>query len=99
MGTEVPQALVAPSVGRIGQEIAELACRALVVAQGGADAAVHDPQIRRPIVDMLGLPLPRHRIRVAGKGPDCAFLAIDVPRRQVPGELLVAPAFDHRLEP
>ncbi|MEU0603377.1 hypothetical protein ABZ484_34900 [Streptomyces sp. NPDC006393] len=32
------------------------------------------------------------------EGPDRTFLVIDVSRREVPGELLVAPAFDHRLE-
>jgi hypothetical protein len=98
MGTEVPQALVAPAIGRICQEVAELAHGALVVAQGGADASVHGPQIGRPLIDVLWRPLPRHRIGVPGEGPNCTFLVIDVSRRQVTGELLVAPAFDHRFE-
>ncbi|MGA5089306.1 MULTISPECIES: hypothetical protein [unclassified Streptomyces] len=59
---------------------------------------MHGPQIGRPLVDVLRRPLPRHRIGVPGEGPDCAFLVTDVSHRQVPGELLVAPAFDHRLE-
>ncbi|MEU9275360.1 hypothetical protein [Streptomyces sp. NPDC048341] len=98
VGAEVPQALVAPAVGGVGQKVAELPYRAMVVAQGGADAAVHRPQIGRPFVDVLWRPLPRHRIGVPSEGPDRAFLVTDVPRREVPGELLVAPALDHRLE-
>ncbi|MDX3434340.1 hypothetical protein PV664_36535 [Streptomyces sp. ME01-18a] len=98
MGSEVPQALLTPAVGGVGQEVAELPYGALVVAQGGADAAVHGPQIGRPLVDVLWRPLPRHRIGVPGEGPDRAFLVTDVSHRQVSGELLVAPAFDHRLE-
>ncbi|MGW4823742.1 hypothetical protein ACWEP4_33550 [Streptomyces sp. NPDC004227] len=98
MSTEVPQALVAPAVGWIGQEVAELPYRALVVAQGGTDAAVHGPQIGRPLIDVLRRPLPRHRIGMPGERTDRTFLVIDVPRREVPGELLVAPALHHRLE-
>ncbi|MGW0514985.1 hypothetical protein ACWD1W_38230 [Streptomyces olivaceoviridis] len=98
MGTEVPQALVYPAIGWVGQEVAELPYGALVVAQGGADASVHGPQIGRPLIDVLRRPLPRHRVGVPGEGADRAFPVIDVSRREVPGELLVAPAFDHRLE-
>ncbi|MDF3299417.1 hypothetical protein [Streptomyces tropicalis] len=98
VGTEVAQALVVPAVGRVGQEVAELPHGALVVAQGGADATVRGPQIGRPLIDVLRRPLPRHRVGVPGEGADRAFLTIDVSRREVPGELLVAPAFDHRLE-
>ncbi|MEU0033097.1 hypothetical protein [Streptomyces sp. NPDC006333] len=98
VGTEVPQALVAPAVGWVGQEVAELPYGALIVAQGGADASVHGPQIGRPFVDVLRRPLPRHRVGVPREGADRAFLVIDVSRREVPGELLVAPALDHYLE-
>ncbi|NEA67279.1 hypothetical protein [Streptomyces sp. SID12488] len=98
VGPEVPQELVAPAIGRIGQEVAELAHGTLVVPQGGADAAVHGPQIRRPLIDVLRRPLPRHGIGMLGEGPDRAFLVVDVSRREIPGELLVAPALDHRLE-
>lgn len=45
VSAEVPQALVAPAVGWVGQEFAELPYGTLIVAQGGADAAVHSPQI------------------------------------------------------
>lgn len=48
--------------------------RALIVAQGGADAAVHSPQIGRPFVDVLRRPLPRHRIGMPDERPDRAFL-------------------------
>lgn len=95
----MPQALVCPAVGRVGQEVAELAYGAPVVAQGGAHAAVHGPQICRPLVDVLRRPLPRHRIGVPGEGPDRAFLITDVSHQQVPGELLVAPAFDQSARP
>ncbi|WP_437014994.1 hypothetical protein [Streptomyces sp. enrichment culture] len=47
VGPEEPQALVAPATGGVGQEVAELPYRALVVAQGGADTTVHGPQIGR----------------------------------------------------
>lgn len=45
VSTEVPQALVAPAVGWVGQKVAELPYRSLVVARSGRDAAVHGPQI------------------------------------------------------
>ena len=56
--------------------------------QGGTDTAVHGPQIGRPFVDVLRRPLPRHRIGMPGEGPDRAFLVIDIPLREIPGELL-----------
>ncbi|MFI1758513.1 hypothetical protein [Streptomyces sp. NPDC020571] len=59
---------------------------------------MHGPQIRRPLIDVLRRPLPRHRVGMPGEGPDRAFLVVDVSRREIAGELLVAPAFDHRLE-
>ena len=37
---KAPQAFVGPAVGRVRHKVAELAYGALVVAQGGADAAV-----------------------------------------------------------
>ncbi|MFG3383340.1 hypothetical protein [Streptomyces sp. NPDC047999] len=61
VGTEVPQALVAPAVGWVGQEVAELTHGALVVARGGADTSVHGPEIGRPFVDVLRRPLPASR--------------------------------------
>ena len=78
MSTEVPQALVAPAIGWVGQEVAELPHRALIVAQGRADAAVHSPEIGRPFVDVLRRPLPRHRIGMPDERPDRTFLVIDV---------------------
>ncbi|MEU9189380.1 hypothetical protein AB0D14_33535 [Streptomyces sp. NPDC048484] len=98
MRTEVPQAFVGPAVGRIGQEVAELAYRTLVVAQSGADAPVHSPQVGRPLVDVLRRPLPGHRIGVASEGPDRTLLNAGVSRREIPGELLIAPPLHHRLE-
>ncbi|MEV5239552.1 hypothetical protein AB0K89_10635 [Streptomyces cinnamoneus] len=67
VGTEAPQALLGPAVGWVGQEAAELAHWALIVAQSGADTAVHGPQIGRPLVDVLRHPLPRHRVGVRVK--------------------------------
>jgi hypothetical protein len=91
-------ALCRPVVGRVGQVGAKPPDGHLVAAQRRAPQPAHGAQVGAPLVDHLRRPRPRVRASVDGERPHGALAALHGPGREVAGQLLAAPAVQHRGE-
>jgi hypothetical protein len=95
VGAEAVFALLGPAVGRVRDEPAERTHRVLVRADR---RALHMPDragVAEPLVQHLRRPLPGEGIHRLGERAHRAAAPRDRRDRQVPGQLLVAPALQH----
>ena len=98
VGAEPGLALAGPAVGRVGQVEAQHPDRLLVAAQRGAAQPADRAQVPEPLIEHGRGPQPRERVGVRGERAGGAFPGGDGGQRQVAGQLLVAPALEHRGE-
>jgi hypothetical protein len=98
VGPEPALTLCRPVVGRVGQVGAKQPHGQLVAAQRRAPQPAHGAQVGAPLIDHLRRPRPRVRPSVDGERPHRPLAAIHGPGREVAGQLLAAPAVQHRGE-
>ena len=98
MGAEPGLALPGPAVGGVGQVQTQHPDRFLVAAQRGAAQPADRAQVPEPLIEHGRGPQPRERVGVGGERAGGAFPSGDGGQRKVAGQLLVAPALEHRAE-
>jgi hypothetical protein len=87
-----------PLVRRVDDVAAERAHRLLVIAQRGALEVTDRAAVAEPLIDQCRGPVPRQRIGVPDECLHRLLAPVDRGERQVAGQLLVAPAIQHRGE-
>jgi hypothetical protein len=102
LGRVVAEALLAdlrPEVPRVAHVLEELADGALVAAhRGKCLGVVATPKLGAELLEILGQPRPWVVVGVALEAADVRLPVLDRRPVQVPGELLVPPALQHRLK-
>jgi hypothetical protein len=98
VGTKAALTLRRPVVGRVGQVSAKQPHGQLIAAQGRAAQPPHGAQVGAPLIDHLRRPRPRVGRSVAGEHPHHALAARHGRGREIAGQLLAAPAVQHRGE-
>jgi len=96
VGAEPALTLRRPVVGRVGEVVAKQPDGHLVAAQRRPPQPPHRAQVGAPLIDHLRRPRPRVRRGVGGERPHRPLAALHGPGREVAGQLLAAPAVQHR---